>query len=533
MCDDQKILVLYDIRGIQNYIFRTTKMNDAIGASQIVEGLFESVIGEAVKAAGLCGQLEWYDENGILPYDDSQDMDVKVLYIGGGNASCIFRNIEMAREVNRLMARRVMEKTYSLQLAAAMVPKSDNYSRDYAALMEEMARVKDGMAFSKPLDALPVVDVEIKTGFPVVSDSSSRESILKKEAGIKARMDLGRDEKILDNYISGKGESSMLAVVHIDGNNMGLRIRQMISGKQAYNDAVNEMRRISYVINTSYKKAYTDMVSSFQEIMQKGIAGKKKETAKWWIMKVIDAGDDITYVCNAGIALATVECFLEKISGYSMKPEDEDSRYRFSACAGISYFNSHFPFNIAYSVAEECCDSAKQRAKEEENQSDGMIGNWLDFQFCRNVFARNLEKIRAEEYETANGEKLLRRPYYVYSAALSDGQGRFESMRGEPCSYEAFQADMRKYVLDSSNIPRSFTKEMRNTYPLGENQMQILKAFLKSRENPAQGRVYPDDFYYTDADGERTAILYDALEVADYYHSYEDLKKKAEQGREQ
>ena len=38
--NDSKVLVMYDVRGIQNYIFRTTKLKDAIGASVLVENIF-------------------------------------------------------------------------------------------------------------------------------------------------------------------------------------------------------------------------------------------------------------------------------------------------------------------------------------------------------------------------------------------------------------------------------------------------------------------------------------------------------------
>lgn len=529
MKDKNQVLALYDVRGIQDYIFRTSKMKDAIGASHIVETLFENTLQYAVDKLNLKGELSWYDGQGIIKYSDDPDRDVTVLYIGGGNACVIFKSRETAVAVSKLMSQKTMEDTYSLQLAVAIVEKTDNYSADYNRLMEEMVRVKDRMMVSKPLDALPVMKVEVKTGYPMVSKDASRESVLKKEAGDQVRDYLKPDEKLLDNYIDGKGESSLLAAVHIDGNNMGLRIRELISGKQDYEDAVNEIRGISYSINTAYKKVFDDMVREFDRIRNAAKAKKGNDTSKWWIMKVIDAGDDITYVCNAGIAFATVEYFLKNISKLGMKAGSDEQKYKFSACAGISYFNSHFPFDIAYEVAEECCSKAKERAKEEEYKSGDIIGNWVDFQFCRSVHARNLDRIRNEEYVTVSGENLLRRPYYVYSEELAKGSECLQQMKQERISYEEFKKDIHSYVIDSSNLPRSFVKEMRNTYPLGENQMELLKAFLQSRESAEKDRKYPEQFYFTDTDGTRTALLYDALEVADYYYSYEDLCKRAEQ----
>lgn len=546
MSDSNQVLVLYDVRGIQDYIFRTSKMKDAIGASHIVETLFDNAIQEATGKLGLNSRLDWKNTS----YDDSGEADCIVLYIGGGNACVIYRSREIAVEASKVMAAYTLENTYSLQLAVAIVDKTDNYSNDYARLMAEMIRVKDRMRVSKPLDSLPIVKTEIKTGLPVsdldyrtsqetgrthVKDVS-RESGLKTKAGDDVRKELELEEKVFDSYVTEKGESSMLAVVHIDGNNMGLRIRELISGKEDYNEAVSEMRRISNAINSSYKKVFMDMAETFEDIKTMSKDRLKKDSSKWWIMKIIDAGDDITYVCNAGIALATVEYFCTNISKYGMK--DDDSKFRFSACAGVAYFNSHFPFNIAYNVAEGCCDSAKNRAKDNRYKSGETVGNWIDFQFCRSVHAVSLEKIRRDEYVTVGGENLLRRPYYIYSPDLAKDNARFEKMEKEAISYSSFVKDMKAYVNDENNLPRSFIKEMRNTYPLGMDQMKILQAFLKSREkeednsdsgkeNGKTARKYPSEFYFTGDDGKTTALLYDALEVADYFYSLEDLMAMA------
>ena len=528
---------MYDVRGIQDYIFRTSKMKDAIGASSIVEGLFDDALKQSSSKLGLKFDGKWCDDNKRpLHYEDETDADAVVLYIGGGNACVVYRDKETAVSMNREMARYTLDRTYSLQLAVAMVEKTGNYSSDYAKLMDEMVRVKDRMMVNKPLDALPVMKVEIKTGLPVSAGSSSTESAIKTKAGDKARDHVRFDQKLFDNYVEGKGESSMLAVVHIDGNNMGQRIRDLISGIDDYTEAVNEMRRISCSINSSYKEVFRSMEERFNEIKDTLHGSDAKDASKWWIMKIIDAGDDITYVCNAGIAFATAEYFCRNISEHSMNPASDDIRYRFSACAGISYFNSHFPFNIAYNVAEECCESAKSRAKKDEYKDGELVANWVDFQFCRSVHAQNLEKIRKDEYVTAAGEDLLRRPYYIYTEALGDpdGQGkgsrRFEEMREEFISYDCFVKDLKQYVLDDSNVPRSFVKEMRNTYPLGSDQMDILKAFLKSRENvesTASKKVkYPDEFY-KDFNGKKTARYYDALEVADYFRLLDDLMSAA------
>jgi hypothetical protein len=185
-------------------------------------------------------------------------------------------------------------------------------------------------------------------------------------------------------------------------------------------------------------------------------------------------------------------------------------------CAGISFFHSHFPFYIAYEVAEACCGQAKERAKKEENKDGDRIGNWVDFQFCRNIHTSDLKKTREEEYRTIRGENLLRRPYFIPVKEIDNG-GRFSKMQNEEFSLKRFKEDIRTYVLNKET-PRTFLKQLRNTYPLGEEQVNVLCAFLRSRK-----WKLPDKMYYMEGD-QKTALLYDALELADNYSDAETME---------
>lgn len=507
MTDSRQVLAMYDIRGIQKFIFRTSKMKDAIGASSLVETIIEDALCYAAKSdPDLKCSMEWKTEQGALPYDGEDASDVQVLYIGGGNAYVLYRDRETARKVSQKMARYTLDHTYSLQLAVALTDKTENYKEDYRRLNEEMVAVKDRMIVSGPLNALPVVKAEKETGYPLTPEGISTESRIKRERADEVRKQLDYKEKIFDHYVTKKGEDSLLAVVHIDGNNMGQRIRSLIENRESYAEAVSEMRAISYAIDHSYKQVFDEMRRKYNP------QDKDREPR---LMKILTAGDDITYVCNADIALSTVEFFSKWISAHSMKEEKkQDLAYRFSVCAGISYFHSHFPFHIAYEVAEACCDQAKERAKEDKYKDGERIGNWVDFQFCRNVQTADLKKTREKEYRTPKGENLLRRPYFI-PVPETEGSGCFVQMRDHMYSLERFKEDMRTYI-QNAETPRSFLKQMRNTYPLGEEQINVLCAFLRSR-----GWKLPEEMYFSDGD-QKVARLFDALELIDNYTEEEN-----------
>ncbi len=97
-------------------------------------------------------------------------------------------------------------------------------------------------------------------------------------------------------------------------------------------------------------------------------------------------------------------------------------------------------------MAEACCASAKGEAKKDENKEKlqlggERIGNYVDFQICKNIHCKNLDKVRQEEYSTPTGENLLIRPYYIpttHQYGLSKNAGKFND-------YTSLKENIRKF----------------------------------------------------------------------------------------
>lgn len=81
---------------------------------------------------------------------------------------------------------------------------------------------------------------------------------------------------------------------------------------------------------------------------------------------------------------------------------------------------------------------------------------------------------------------------------------------GKLNDYTSLKENIRKFS-DEKNLPRSFVKDIRNTYSLGRYQMDTLYAFLKSRD-----WKLPKDSLYEEINGIQTALWYDAAEIMDY-----------------
>lgn len=511
---DENVLAMYDVRGIQKYIFKTAKVKDAMGASALVENIISEALEEAVKseASHMQTELKWYNDKGPVKYEERKDLAIEVLFIGGGNACVLYRSEELCLKINRFMSKYVLEQTYSLQLAVAYVKKTSDYAKDYQELYNKMNEIKANMLITKPLGALPIMKVEMKTGYPLCTEQGSTETLLKKKNKKSCLSE--KEEKFFDKLALKKGIDSTLAIVHIDGNNMGLRIRELISGKETYSDAVNEIRNISYQIGSQYQSVFEEMNKFFTQKPKKmeKFSGKEFEP---FIRKIVIAGDDITYVCNAQIALATVEYYCRKISMCTLNGQTDKvsiRKYGFSVCAGIAYIGAHFPFSIGYDVAERCCENAKERAKNPENLDGMRIGNFVDFQICKNVQVRNLDGIRQRDYQTYSGEQLLTRPYFIPG---KDDKG-FKKLEDKPYHFKHFKKEIL-YFQDDEKLPRSFAKKIRNTYPQGAFQMQILTQFLNSR-----GWKMPDGEMKM-YDHNKRAKWYDVLEMMDCYVDIEEF----------
>lgn len=515
---NKEVLAMYDVRGIQEYIFRTNKVKEIIGASIIVENIIEDSLNEIIKSKKEISEkanLEWNKSE--YEFDSNKEIEVEVGFIGGGNAYVLYRRGELCQEVNRELAKKILEKTYSLNLAVAVVEKTDNYSNDYKKVQEEMQRIKAKMPMVRTIGSFPITISDNQTGFPIVDrvidKKNNEQEFVCTESKLKRNkvLDIRKDEKdsehkkdidtIFDDMITGKGISSMLAIVHIDGNNMGRRIGELMSKTHNYNEAIDRMRKISKNINESFKETYKSMEKELAEQIDQDKTFIKDKSKKY-IRKIITAGDDITFVCNAKIALSLVEYFLNDISKKVMYGDNNNKsdlkKYGFSACAGIAYMYSHFPFSDAYKVAEECCASAKSRAKLKENVEDGFIGNWIDFQICKHISTGNLDKNRKKNYEIKNGYSLIRRPYNIAC----------ENCSREEYSFEEFK-EYINYFKNDDEMVRSWSKKIRNTYPLGKDEIEKVLEEAKSR-----GKYLPDK---KPAFKDKVALFYDALEIMDLF----------------
>jgi len=227
---------------------------------------------------------------------------------------------------------------------------------------------------------------------------------------MKLAKDINKLEEIFEEF-------SWLAIVHADGNGLGqifLDFEEYIGEKDNRN-YVNKYRNFSLALDECTEAAFREalkMLPSDQEALP--------------IVPLIIGGDDLTVVCHGKYALEFTRVFLQEFEQQT-KEKSEIAEIaqkvfgvgRLSACAGIAIVKAHFPFSVAYSLAEKLIKSAKDVKKEVIcKETDKISRNTpfpcsaIDFHILYDTSGIDLDDIR-NRLQSEPKTQLYNRPYVV------------------------------------------------------------------------------------------------------------------------
>ncbi len=228
----------------------------------------------------------------------------------------------------------------------------------------------------------------------------------------------------LDNLGRSEEDTSFIAVVHTDGNGMAQRIRDYAGESKDFEDWRERMRKMSAKIEQTNRNALQKTIDFLVANLDKDENGKvvlKSTNGKSFELKtrkvprdgeeteivclpfrpIIFGGDDLSFICDARIALDLTAFYLEALS----ESELADGKQLF-ARAGISIVKSHYPFSRAYALAEDLAKEAKNRIKEVNLAKEAYA---MDWHVAMSGLLGNIEEIRKREYTVSQGN-LNKRP---------------------------------------------------------------------------------------------------------------------------
>jgi hypothetical protein len=400
---------------------------------------------------------------------------------GGGNLIVMYGNEDSCKRASRLFSRWLFEHSYSLNVVSAFVPVGESFANDIGALYNKSKILKQTIPMKAPANVLPFTRIDRNISAPIVEKTriSGADRELSAESNFKNDMykklirdnEIGDGEdKFLDNLVTEKWEESLLAVIYIDGNGIGDKLRTLKNetADLDYDAAIEKYREFS-------NKIYKVFVGAPKEAIDRFIKNAEAEAGHALCRWVVSAGDEITLICNARVALEIVLRYFKSVMKYNEGKADSE---RFSSCAGIAVFHAHAPFARIYKVAEECCENCKSF-----NRRTGNNSFWFDFQFVLGGIANTLDKMRENE-----DAAYTNRPY-CYGSAL---HGSDEHGESNEHGYGNHFLELAKRIIDAK-MTRGEVKNLTKYLFDGESYFEIeIERQIVKHGNAGLGRLATD-----------------------------------------
>jgi hypothetical protein len=379
--------LFFEARGIQSYIFESGKMNEMVGASELVKDLCNSKLNDIIK------HLEIEDIQVESKADAAKLSTMKPNQVffsrrSGGVFTALFADKAVRDHFLALWSIFVTSYIPGLEAVHA-VAESENIKE----LIEETYDILGYNRNCPPAflpEATPMHVMAPRTGKPAVENRYEPDGkrVWTDEASIR-KLDVEKFQSshaLVDSFLSPekknfsfpenlefdengncdfpfKKGSRYLGLIHADGNGLGqslIKIHKRIENGAEY--AVL-LRLFSDRLEKSTREAA-------QKATEKLIEKHAEDSGMLPLRPLVLGGDDLTVLVRADYAMQFTEDYckafeqtteknfadLHKVSG-GIIPE------KLTACAGIAYIKNNQPFMDAFNLAESLCSESKKVSK--------------------------------------------------------------------------------------------------------------------------------------------------------------------------
>jgi hypothetical protein len=501
-------LLLLEATGIQHYIFGSNNLAQNIGASECVTQATTLWVFETLDKLKLPhnvprvrGEYVLDDEIGTYRIGDASishdSLAVEVVYAGGGNALLLFADPDKAKLFVKELTLRLLLEAPGLEIAVVSRPidwKDAKFQIEFEHLRRALGWRKVDRPLSAPLSGLGVTAACAFTGLPAVGMDDERPSPHLISSVVEGKLDaedagLERLHAVLPaarrngfgfvydfDLFGSKGESSYIAVVHADGNNMGERKNNVLAKSKDSDACVRALRAFSKSVNkaaTTALRATLDALIASRDGKGKfgGVVpmpSPKSGLPQLPFRPIVFGGDDVTFVCDGRLGLTLAVKYLSELARQTLS--DEQPAY---ARAGVAVCKSHFPFSRTYDLAENLCASAKtyiNRWKHQHKDGDLVA---LDWHFAVSGLVHDLDEIRWREYTVKDLGNLYMRPYRLTDPAGDPAHSwdSFSKVTDEFKREDGNWADKRNKVIRLREVLRcgpEMTEQFLRSYGLGE-----------------------------------------------------------------
>ncbi len=545
--------LLFDTRSIQRYIYSSNQLKTNIGASYLVDQVFQEHL---LKTLRDVMNKDGVDEVDAETWEEVDNPDwtamgkkCRIGYIGGGNALVLFRKDVLDKVIGDVVTeftKGLLETHPGLRTGAAIGTMRLDAEGHF--LDENEVIVKSGDDPRHPLRQLvvqlkgwqssvfPETNVPY-TGLtqlcPEIGESAtwwwdkgkkhfcSLEIAAKRKAGDKAKEHIrnklnvadpsGDWETVFANYdfpdelekLGQKETENYIAIVHIDGNNMGVRF----ADKETLTERKNLSRTLSQKTARAFGTMLEKVIDEYKTYEGFLKLGKDREGRKILpVRPLVLGGDDMTFICTAKLALRFTKRVMEAMLN------GNDGEERVDTCAGVAVQPANYPFFRGYMLAEQACDAAKKemRALRDKGTEQSC---WIEFVIRHGEQAPDLSQIREQEYKAPAGNM----HFGPYRVDAPEGNGRdissliagLNDLKG---ANKQEKGDRKK----EERLAMNKIKELRDVISKSEDERgKFLRRLRESRGSLPDVPAWKDYKETLWKDG-RTPYI-DLIEMMDYY----------------
>ena len=411
------------VQGIQGFIFQTNRLKDIGGASELVERICTSLFAELLyenndNKSGLLERLA-SDENAILN--------------AAGNIKYIFTNEEECRRIVASFPKRVMEFAPGVTISQSVVRIEGNNFHEAVQNLEANLRTQR----NKPMRDLSTGLIGIirsrETGLPATHncngdyfDSATYHKRYEDEEndeewrntpkdtfGKLARKAFGDDNvtrgNLPEEISKMTGSNDWIAIIHADGNGLGQVVQKIGSDKRRFKEFSRKLDEATTeaAVKAARKILDTDTPSTYGKVIP--------------MRPIVLSGDDHTIICRGDLAIPYTTEFLKAFEETSrnlladyINGVFRDGADHLTACAGIVFVKSSFPFYFGYSLAEALCDRAKKDSKALFKAAEGNLpASALMFHKVQDSFISDFGEIVRRELTPQENISFEFGPYYL------------------------------------------------------------------------------------------------------------------------
>lgn len=554
-------LALYDIMGIQNFIFSTNKLQENVGSSSIVENLLKKKDFEDKILKNVFSNFLPLDYRNTSDFDISEKKyDGILIYAAGGNALLLSKEKEKIIETTQELSKRVLSETGNLlSVAMATIPTDfTNFIKDYNKIELAIKNNKREKIKTMPLLGIAITKEEFSTGLPAQYciryendlEYVSYPTILKRKVGqtdcykkkyLDALGEIASNyefPKEIDNLGQIRGQN-YIAVIHIDGNDMGMRCKKLLQDISDYSNALilmNELsNKITDLFTTTTRETIRDLIVNLNNFNDRKIIDWDGTNLP--IRPLILNGDDITFITHGKLGIGFAEAFFHNLKRLQKDKKEyfqiKGNPLNISASGGVLIINSKFPFFRAYEICKKLCRSAKTWGKAfeiEGNKNDMKLDefkptekSWIDFHICHSTININLKEIRRHLYNIIGMD--TPDPFNVYLNEKSYVIPQYNLLWRPWCINVSKESPEIVKKHDWSSLI-NLIDNLKNHEWSKNKLMKFKKSLLTSQENleqfllelPKNNLEIPEIFESNQMWRDFKTPYFDALDLLDYYY---------------